>query len=183
MPPRVTVPADSGANTLAGLAAHFGSARAAARALGIGRGTVDGIIGGRHGMGEKTRAAVETLLNDRSKMTSAEAKQAKDLGRTIAYSSAGQNDRRRAETNRLRRYDDVNKRKEVSFFVQRQKELAGAGGGGGGGGGGGAGGAGGPSTDSSDEEWWSEYGSWVEEVEMWAVEYEGDLPDVEDLPF
>lgn len=174
---RVTVPADSGANTLAGLAAHFGSARAAARALGVGRGTVDGIIGGRHGMGEKTRQAVETLLNDRTKMSSAEAKLAKDLGRTIAYSSSGQNDRRRAETQRLRKYDDATKRKEVSFFVQRQKDLSGGGGGVGGGGGHG------PSTDTTEEEWWNEYGTWVEEVESWAVEHEGELPDVEELPF
>lgn len=183
MPRRVTVPNDSGASTLAGLAAYYGSAREAARQLGIGRGTVDGIIGGRHSMGARTKAAVENLLNDRSKLSSEQAKLAKDLGRTIAYTSTGQNDRRRSEVQRLRKYDESNKRKEVSFFVRRQQELSGASPGAGGAGGVGGGGGGAPSTESSEEDWYSEYGAWVEEVESWAIDYGDELPDEEELPF
>lgn len=183
MPRRVTVPNDSGANTVAGLAAYFGSARAAARALGVGRGTVDGIIGGHQGMGAKTKAAVENLLNDREKLTVEQSKLARDLGRTIGYTSAGQNARRRSETNRIRKYDETTKRKEVSFFVRKMKDLGGGGGGGGGGGslGGSIGGSG--ADGDTDKEWYAEYGAWVEEVEFWAIDNEDDLPDVEDLPF
>ena len=198
--PRVSVPRNSGAAIVAGLSAYHGSVAAAARAVGVSRGSFDGIIGGRHGMSEGTRQKVELYLNDRRGITDTDAKLVKDLGRAIEYAAAGRAKATtegqhtfRTEAQRLKTYDRTNQRKEVSYFVQRQNELSGrtrsrrgragqqsmGGGFGGGGGGGGVG----PGDESSDEEWYAEYGAWVEEVESWRASQEGDLPELEELPF
>ena len=188
----VSVPRNSGVGIVAGLAAYHGGLAQAARATGIGRGTLDGIISGRHGMGEKTRGRLEAYLNDRAVISSPDAKLVKDLGRSIEYTASGRvkstrdgQSTVRSELNRLKNYSPENKRKEVSFFVARQKELAGFGpqkGGGGGGGGASSIGGSGKDTDT-DAEWFAEYGAWVQEVEQWQESTDGELPDLEDLPW
>ena len=191
--PRVTVTKNSGAGIVAGLGAFYGGLRGAARYVGISRGTLEGIVAGRQGMGEKTRQRLEAFLNDRGRISSADAKQVKDLGRAVEYTAAGRTrqaegtDQRtyRSEILRLKQMDNRMQKREISYFVARQKELSGRPPrvGAGGYGGGAAGGTGGSGTEtSSDEEWYAEYGAWVEEVEKWQ-ETAGELPEVEELPF
>jgi len=148
-------------------------------------------------MGEKTRQRLEAFLNDRQQISSGDARHVKALGRVAAYVSAGRvksssPDQRtfRSEINRLKGYDRKTQQKEISYFGARQNELSGRpptkGSGGQTGmdfGGGGGAGGGGPAEESSDEEWYAEYGAWVEEVEQWRESYEGDLPELEELPF
>lgn len=183
---------------MAGLAAFHGSLAAAARAVGVSRGTLDGVISGRHGLGEQSRQRIEAYLNDRQQISSPDAKLAKDLGRVIEYQAAGRvKPGRPGQTtfrNRiqaLKGEDRTAQRKQVSLFVARQKELAGRSprpvrrgtpmSGLESGGGGGSGGSG--TEESSDEEWYAEYGAWVEEVEQWRTSQEGELPGLEGLPF
>lgn len=185
-----TVSAPRDASVVAGIAAQTGGVAAAARALGVSRGGLDGIIGGRHGMGDKVHAAVERYLRS---LSPADAKLTKDIGRTAAYAAGSTTQggatpgaRLREQIQRLKSYSPENRKKEVSFFVKRVQEAAGkprrgrgAGSSSGGGGGGGAGGY----EDNSDDEWYAEYGAWVDEVDQWRDELGGELPDLEELPF
>lgn len=183
--PARSVRVTAGPADVAGLAVYYGGLAQAARAMkaaghSISRGTLDGIISGRQSMGEKARAAIGGMLNNRNELTAPQAKLVKDLGRVVMFTSSGDPKRIRSEINRIKTYDERTKKKEVSFFVARQKELAGrdprSGRGGGGGGGSATGEIG------SDEEWYAEYGAWVEEVESWGSD-DRELPDVEELPF
>lgn len=162
---------------------------AAARELGVGRGTLDGILGGRHGMGGKTHQAVTAYLRN---LSPSDAKHVKDIGRAAAYAAGSTTQggpspgtRLRGQVQRLKSYSPENQKKEVSFFVRRVQEASGKTPGRRGSSGGYGGGAGGGSgyVDETDAEWFAEYGAWVEQVEAWRGDVDGELPELEELPF
>lgn len=182
-----TVSAPRDASVIAGVAIQEGSVAAAARALGVSRGALDGILGGRHGMGDKVHAAVESYLRN---LPPSESKFVKDIGRTAAYAAGSSTSggatpgaRLRAQTQRLKSYDKTNQRKEVSFFVRRVNEVSGKQRSSGAGASGvTTGPAGGQAAEDSDAEWYAEYGAWVEEVDAWTPD-DREYPDLEELPF
>lgn len=164
----------------AGLAVERGGVAQAAAAVGVSRGSFDAWMSGRHGMSVAAAGKVAAYLNSLDRAPG-ETKRIVDQGRLVAFTSGGQRERVRSEVQRLKTYDETTRKKEIQFFVKRQEELKGRQSTRGGSGGGGGGYGGGP-NESSDFDWYAEYGAWVEEIESWGTD-NGELPDVEDLPW
>lgn len=142
---------------VAGLAAEFSSLAAAARAVGVSRGTLDGILSGHQTMGRQTAERLGAYLESQPQ---ALRQQIATIGRLLSSDARGRPSELRKQIREIRRQDNATVLSRIRRLRDADRELSGyrrpvrlrTGDR--------------PPRDT-DREWYAEYGAQVERISAW----------------